>query len=317
MRECQPQKQVVSADQLESAPLLDNPGPAHLAACLLLAGGLKASQLAAATGISPLDLHLTPRATVLDAWLRQCQRLGSSASALDVRIIHGEATPPPAPPRHIPPGVRLMIERDTRQYRGPAGIARDICSVYPADSTILIGEAARFIAADLAPVLAIHHQRRADITVVCNADSSPAGVFIAQRSTLDLVPRAGFMDLKEQWLTRAVSQGLYVRVHRLSGNPSFELRTTQQFLLAAQAAGTAALDDLAPGAQAMAAHIAPGAVLVDSVIMPGAVIPERCIIVRSIVCAGARVEAGATIIDQVVRRGHPPRRLPGRLAERG
>jgi hypothetical protein len=336
-----------------------------IAACLLLAGGLKASPLAAATGLSPLDLHLLPETTVFDAWLMQCGLLAAGRAApLPVRVIYGDATPAPSLPDLIPPSLSVRTERETRQYRGPAGIARDSATDYPEEATILIAEGARFIAADLRPVIARHHAREAEITVVCNADSSPAGIFIARRRTLDLIPRIGFMDLKEQWLTRAVTSGVHVRVHRLPANQSHELRTPAQFLAAAAAArlargGSAAgracaisgpalpgtgfpgagfpfsglanghANDCAnthagigpmmgPGGWASPlAQIAPGAVVVDSVVMPGAIIAERCVVVRSIICAGAQLEPGQTVIDQVVRQApRAARRLAGRHAGR-
>jgi hypothetical protein len=288
-----------------------------LRACLLLAGGLKASPLAAATGISPLDLYLMPGATVFDAWLERCSTLSEDgAGPLEVRVIYGDATPAPTVPERVPATIRLRMERDTRQYRGPAGITRDAASEYDEDATILIAEAARFLAVDLISVVAQHRKRNADITVVCNADSSPAGIFLAKRSTLDLIPRIGFVDLKEQWLTRAVTGGVHIRVHRLAGNESHELRTPSQFLAAASAARLMRAGSL-NGDSSPAVQIAPGAVVVDSVIMPGAVIADRCVVVRSIVCAGARVEQGETIIDQVVRQpSRHTRRLPGRHAGR-
>jgi hypothetical protein len=284
----------------------DRPGDlARPVACLLLAGGLKASHLANATGVSPLDLHLTEDSTVLEAWLSHFEQMqADGSSSLDVRVIHGHATPPPSAPRQVSAKLRLIIERESGQYRGPAGAAKDACATYGGDSLVMIVEAARFLAADLRPVLAQHRARDADITVVCNADSSPAGIFLVRRSTLDLVPRIGFMDLKEQWLTRAVAGGHHVRVHRLPGNPSHELRTPGQFLLAARAAREwKAQLDSNRGTPAAAPQIAAGAVVVDSVVMPGAVVTERCVVVRSIVCAGARIAPGSTVIDEVVRGG--------------
>jgi hypothetical protein len=298
-----------------------DPTTTPLRACLLLAGGLRASPLAEATGISPLDLHLMPGRTVLEAWLERCSALHQDASSpLEVRVIYGDATPAPHAPERVPANVRFRTERDTRQYRGPAGIARDAAGEYDDDAAILIAEAARFIAVDLIGAVVQHRARAADITVLCNRDSSPAGIFLAKRSTLDLVPRTGFTDLKEQWLTRAVTSGLHVRVHRLAGNQSHELRTPSQFLAAARAARLLSAGALADGHEptCVPPQIAAGAVVVDSVIMPGAVVAERSVVVRSIVCAGARVESGATIIDQVVRQSpRSSRRLAGRHAGRG
>lgn len=310
---------IVGSDRWAESELQPTPGEYSLAACVLLAGGLKASPLTAATGASPLDLHLFGRSTVLELWLQHCDALSrASGRPLDVRVIYGQANLPPSAPHAVPAHLRFSMQADHRQYRGPAGTVHDAVADLAPDATIMIAEGARFIAADLRQVVAQHHARAAEITVVCNADSTPAGIFFARRSTLDLVPRIGFMDLKEQWLTRAVATDRHVRVHRLAGNSSYELRTPAQFLAAANAARAsieASPEDLSDPSGRNGAEIAPGALVVDSVIMPGAVVGERCVVVRSIVCAGAHLEPGTMVVDGVVNRSQrESRRIPGRGA---
>jgi len=284
-----------------------------LAACLLLAGGLKPSPLVAQTGESVLDLYLKPDATVLSLWLDRIEEIASHAPSPVVHVAHGASTPAPndAPARRR--GFRLRIEEDRQEFRGPAGAFKDACGDYPADSMVLVVEAARYVAGDLSPMLAEHVKNGADITVGCNPDNSPAGVFLIRCKTLELVPHIGFMDLKEQWLGKAVEAGLSVRIHRLGGFYSYELRTREDFLGAARAAwglfnatparpagvhlnGNSAAEKSLPET----VEVGDDAVIVDSVIMPGARIGKNAVVARSIVCPAGVVSEGASVVDAVV-----------------
>lgn len=299
-----------------------SPGCA-LTACLLLAGGLKPSPLVAQTGESVLDLHLRSNATVLSVWLDRFEQLGSPSPGPVIHIAHGASTPAPNDAVARRRGFSLRIEEDRQEFRGPAGTVKDGCAGYPADSLVLVVEAARYVSGDLSPMFSEHIERNADITVGCNPDSSPAGVFLIRCKTLDLVPPIGFMDLKEQWLGKAVEAGLNVRVHRLRGFASYELRTREDFLAAARVAGgllnatfPASAGVYRNGSSANAGRSLPGgvevgegAVIVDSVIMPGARIGQDAVVARSIVCPAGVVAPGATIVDTVV-----PSSLFGRLA---
>jgi len=286
----------------------------ELAACLLLAGGLKPSPLVAQTGGSVLDLYLRQDATVLSLWLDRFEELGSSAPGPVIHIAHGTSTPAPNDMPARRRGFRIRIEEDRQEFRGPAGAVKDACGDYSPDSMVLVAEAARYVAGGLSPMLAGHHESGADITVGCNPDNSPAGVFLISCKTLALVPHIGFMDLKEQWLGKAVETGLNVRVHRLRGFTSYELRTREDFLRAARAAGGLITATYPPppdvqvnGNSPSTEHAIPGtvevgegAVIVESVIMPGARIGRDAVIARSIVCPAGLVPPGAAIVDAVV-----------------
>lgn len=284
-----------------------------LAACVLLAGSLKPSPLTALTGGSVLDLYLDGRDTVLSLWIR---RFEAAAAALaqkpTVHVIYGTASPGPALPAATT--LPLKLEEDSQEFRGPAGAARDACQGYPPESSIIIAEAARYFSGDLLPVLQTHIERRAAITVVSNEDSTPAGIFIVRCSTLDLIPRVGFTDLKEQWLKKAVDGGVDVRVHRLRGSYSYELRTRESFLRAAAIAGgmsspihsrlnvVSTHSPVRPdggSAPQESATIGPGAVIIDSVVMPGASVGPGAVVARSLICPGAVVAANAELIDDV------------------
>ena len=304
--------QVAPPPELVSTPSL------KLAACVLLAGSLRPSPLAAAAGCSVLDLSLTPEETVLEVWMRHFEAIGVSLGQQPVvHVIYGMNAPSPRVNGDTG-RLAIKLEEDAQQFRGPAGAVRDACSCYPGDATVIVAEAARYVNADLIRMIADHQAAGADITVACNADSTPAGLFVVRCETLELIPKIGFTDLKEQWLRKAVEKGFKVRVHRFREGHSYELRTREGFLHAATASGglTGADPELSsdtafvPAESESVAHavahdvtIGARAVVVDSVVMSGATIGADAIVARSILCPGARVPEGGTVIESVVPAG--------------
>lgn len=287
--------------------------PARVAACILLAGGLRQSPLTAAAGMSVLDLHITPTQTLLEFWLDRIGALTGHGGG-EVRVMHCANTPVPKQPR-TPGELAVRIAEDHQPYRGPAGIARDACSDLGPDSLVLIAEAGRLPAADLTPLLTDHLAHGADVTVGATPDGSPAGVYLARCSTISLVPARGFMDLKEQWLSRVVSRGLAVRVLTLAPPGMPLLRTRGQFVRAIRllAGAPAAVAGFPTGlfpatgtnlrlhsVIAEGARVDEGALIVDSVVMPGAVVEGGSVVARSIVCPGAVVKRGEERVDAVV-----------------
>jgi glycosyltransferase involved in cell wall biosynthesis len=295
---CRPVKQAPAPDPRPAAgpdPEPTNTMPVKhvdIAASILLAGGLRPSPLAAAAGCSVLDLWPTADQTVLDCWLDRIAEVAAELTrAIPVRIVHDANSPPPWP------GSRacghLIIEQEPRPLRGPAGLLRDLCRDYGPHEHALVVESARLLTCPLAPMLDRHTRQAADVTVAANPDGSPAGVYLVRCGVLDLVPAAGFVDLKEQWLPRAVADGLNVRVHELEGPGALPLRTRAQFLDAAAPSGSRVV---CPGG-----FIGPDASVTGSIVMPGAVVGPMASVVRSLLCPGSQVRAGANIVDSVVR----------------
>lgn len=280
-----------------------------IAACVLLAGGLRPSALVLATGRNVLDLFPTESRSVLDIWLTRLAPLG----AFPIRVVHGGENPSPTtPPRENWP--ELSFEPEPHGYRGPAGILRDLCADYPGESTVLVGEASRFVSVEIGELLREHRRRKADATIGMNSDGSPAGLIAIRRSALDCVGRVGFMDLKEQWLNKVLSSGGTVYAHELRGAGLLPLRSRSEFLEAARvAAGVSRPEDaLAPvshvrgersttGASIVCAgaRVAASAILHDAVVMPGAEVGDDAVVVRSVIAPGVRVENGSELIDVV------------------
>jgi hypothetical protein len=295
--------------------------PSAISACVLLAGGLRPSPLVLATGRNILDLYATERRSNLDVWLARLEPLGK----MPVRVVHGGETPAPMTPPHDD-WPDLTIERDPEGYRGPAGVIRDLCVDYPGESTVLVGEASRFVSCDISELVREHRRKNADATVGMNPDGSPAGVIAIRRSALDCIGPVGFVDLKEQWLNKVISTGGAVLAHPLRGAGAMLLRTRSDLLAAAKvvcgilseppdmepvflhAASGPAHGESGDTIQrpqtgfsviCSGARVATSAFIHDAVVMPGAEVGERAIVVRSVIAPGVRVESGAELIDVV------------------
>jgi len=275
-----------------------------LGRAVLLAGGLTPTPLTMAAQCSVLDLWLTPLDTVLDLWMRQIHAIGD----VEVMVSCSPRVPPPV----LPPTPGVEIVCDATEYRGPAGVVFDTCADMAAHETVLVGEAARFVDADLSGMLAAHARSAAAVTVACNADHTPAGVYLIERGTLDLVPALGFMDLKEQWLSRVVSSGRRTMVYKLDTGASHMLRSRDHFLAAARVAGlrggngTSAENDDPSRARSVvsrSASVHDSARVWGSVVMGGAVVEEGAVIARSLIAPGAHVVASSVIVDRVVPAG--------------
>jgi len=284
---------------------------ASLGGAVLLAGGMQVPPMTRAAGRSLLDLHLTPTRTVLGLWL---DRLAPALGGSGVRVLCGGEAPAPI---GMEPDVRelVAIEREGKELRGPGGALADACVDMAPETSVIAADAARVLLGGLEEAVAAHARHRADITLLAQPDMSPAGVSILRRSVLELAPRSGFMDLKEQLLDRAIKGGFNVRVVRLEEEGSAPLRTRRQFLDAARRIAGLPIG----GGSVRARRVVPdtggelrviseeavverGARVLESIVTPGAVVRSGALVARSIVAPGAIVEAGAEVVDAVVSR---------------
>ncbi len=289
--------------------------------CVLLAGGLRPSPLAAGAGMPALRLFPKADCSVLDNWIVRLNELHTAAltqqSEIEVRVVF-DTSRDIIEDGHSCGSVRLTFEGESAAYRGPAGVVRDVVSTFGDDTTVLIAEANRWLMSGLAPMLEEHAQRDADVTIARHGDGSPAGVYLARQDAFDTVNSKGFIDLKEQWLTSLRDAGRRVFVHTLAEPGAVLLRTRKDFLALAQRLSRAgewekgadersvvASKELMPTERwsvvSSRATVDPSARTVGSVVMPGAMIEAEAVVVRSLVCPGANVAAGSAIVDEVVR----------------
>jgi NDP-sugar pyrophosphorylase family protein len=290
------EEQAMRVESRSSNGVSSNAGHA-VAGAVILAGGLRPTPLSDSTKCSTLDLWLTPNRTVIDLWLDHLAELGT----VDVKVLWNDGVPRPT----LDQGdtrIRASLVPDLSSFRGPAGAVRDACAAMSPDDLLLVCEATRYFDADLADMVNAHVGNGADVTVACNRDRTPAGVYLIRRSLLDYVPPIGFMDLKEQWLGKVIGAGHGVFAHRLESGTSHVLRTREQFLAAARAAnGVMQIGRMEDGCMISSdATVHETAMLWDSVVMGGATIDAGAVVVRSLVGPGAHVRSHDVVVDRVV-----------------
>ena len=304
------------------------------ALCIILAGGPRLSPLAAETGYSVLDLTATKDRTVLGVWIVRLSELCSNPHGYPTRIVHDASSPRPEL-RSDPGLLSLEVKQERLRYRGPIGIAHDEAQTLNPDDLILLVEAGRLPCVSLRPLLQSHSTNSADVTVAANPDSTTAGLFIFRKRTLEIVPKKGFMDLKEQWLIRGLEKGWNIHVHTLDEPGALTIRTPEQYLAAVRMLNEQSALSVPPGNDShlswlenpagpsvvsTTATIARDAVLVDSVVMAEATVGSGCVLARTIVSPRTVVGQDQVIVDAVVGKSgvhsHSTGRIGGVSGER-
>ncbi|MFK7961648.1 MAG: glycosyltransferase [Phycisphaerales bacterium] len=285
-------------------------GELPIRTAIILAGGVWPTPLQEVLDRNPADFWVSPDGPVLDAWIdRVRDATASMPHPLPVRLAANGAIPAPWPSGR--PDVH--VEQDPHPFRGPAGVVADLARGLPEDQHVIVGEAARWIDCSLSAMIADHLASNAAVTIARNPDGSPAGVYLIRGDALALVPVAGYVDIKEQWLPSVRQAGLPVLVHQLDGRGAMPLRTRDQLLEAARVArrdrprvglgpsGDPALEPLR--AVCRGAIVGPDAGIFDSIIMPGAYVGPRATVIRSIVGPDTVVPPDHVLSDCVFHAG--------------
>jgi NDP-sugar pyrophosphorylase family protein len=190
-----------------------------------------------------------------------------------------------------------------------------LCDGAPTAREIIAVEAVRYIGSSVAELLELHRRTGAWATLGVNPDGSPGGVYILSPEAVDLVPRSGFLDLKEQLLRKVRDVGGEVRGQFLPSPGGLSLRTRAEFLRAI--ASIQGEDPEGPGAYGTRAEAATEAgsrvgsvvsreanvhehaTLLHSLAMPGSTVEAGAVVARSILLPGATVVKGGSLVDAV------------------
>jgi NDP-sugar pyrophosphorylase family protein len=184
---------------------------------------------------------------------------------------------------------------------------------------VLAVEAVRFFASDLTPVLSAHARGGSAVTIGVNSDGTPAGVVALDRSVFEFVPKAGFIDLKEQLIAKVRGNGGRVRGVMLPEPGGLPLRTREQFIraittgmgidggeagrYAARKETTAGVGERVGSIVSPGAEVEESATLIHSLAMPGSTVGAGAVVARSILLPGATVGPGGSAVDAVVGPG--------------
>lgn len=280
--------------------------PPKVSLCLILSGGITSSPLADASGMSVLDLHVSPSRTVLEAWADLVRGAWDQSDCPDIVVLHAGSGAVPSPAVDL----NVRVRHDESEFRGPAGAIRDAAVDVEPDSYVLVVEGASFLRQPIGRLFC-DPKESVSAVVGVNSDCSPAGLYLLRRDLLDLVPAIGFMDLKEQMLSQAKDAGHRIVVRDMGDRALQRLRTREDLLAASVTNdGLNGGPDLSypiiargntiGNCRCNDSHIANDALLVDSVAMPGSTVGAKAVVVRSILFGGAHVEPGEIILDELV-----------------
>jgi N-acetylglucosaminyldiphosphoundecaprenol N-acetyl-beta-D-mannosaminyltransferase len=280
----------------------------RLRGLVLLGGSVRISPLAAAVGRSVLDLPIGNGQTVLTHWLDQAERAAEHLGIprLPVRLLVDRNA---LDPKSASPD-RCRVERDTSEYRGTGGLLANVALDYDDDDLILVGNAAQLLLDPLAAMLMALRKTGGMVSVVGHRDGTPSGLMLVTCRALRLIPKAGFVDMKEQGLTTIAGQ-YDVRVLNCRRPTGVPIRVLSDYVTALRAfhglgGRTTAPDPMAEDWKSTfvivepGASVAPSARLHDSVVLAGAFIEGGAVVVRSVVAGGGIVRRDHKVVDQYV-----------------
>ncbi len=277
---------------------------------VVLGGGHKPQPLAEAAGTPIYDLPFDRERTIGAVWDAAFDSVGIPPESRLVVMSQGLSA------RYRSERPPILCVTDSDGYRGPAGALRDAVDAIEATSPVVALEGSRAFEPQLVCDLVRGHFP-GQITVGVHEDGTFAGVVVADLEAIALVPRIGFIDLKEQWLPAAARNGFRV-VQSVVSSPSYPVRFLSGYLGAMEqlgrfdpvdpvhvtvvgASGSSLLGRRFGGALiAKGSRVDPGAVVSHSVVADEAVVEAEAIVVRSVIAPGAIVRRGEVVVDRVV-----------------
>jgi hypothetical protein len=265
----------------------------RLQAVILLGGSLLRGPLSTATGRSLLDLPVVQGRSIFDCWRDHLKSFASSYSidSLTTRLIIDRRASEPELSVYAG-AVNLSVEHDPHEYRGTAGILRDVSIDYDDDDYIIVASAAQILLEPIETLVCELASNGNDISLVAHDDGTPCGLMLIRCGCLREIPAIGYIDLKEQAFPEIAKHYRVdvVRRVRASGLP---IRTLEDYIEALRAyrrmlAGNGyyhAEEDCYSLFEIVedGAVVNPGSRLHDSVVLRGGRVEGKSVLFRSIV----------------------------------
>lgn len=282
---------------------------------VLLSGAIRSSDLAKSIGRSVLDLPLDASTTILQRWHDEAAALARSIGQgpLELRVMVDKYSILPT----TPGGDELIhakVGQDPQDYRGTAGLLRDISIADDEDSYLLVANGNQVL---LEPLETLAHDLSdlgGDIVLLAHGDGTPTGVMLVRVCAIRRVRVLGFMDFKEQVLPK-LAEEYDVRVLTRPKATGLPVRTLDAYITALTAhhrrlAGKRPFGEGDGSEQWFStfsiqedgATVAASARVHDSVILHGARVGTDAVIVRSVVSGTGVVKAGQLAADRIVDR---------------
>jgi N-acetylglucosaminyldiphosphoundecaprenol N-acetyl-beta-D-mannosaminyltransferase len=297
---------------------LDAQEGGRLRGLILLGGMVRQRPLGGSLGRSPLDLPVGNGKTILTRWLADAAAVARTFGLdnLPVRLLVDLNALEPQSAIGASESEYYRMERDTSEYRGTGGLLANLAVDYDDDDMILVGNAAQVLL-DPLPALAMALMKtRGVVSLIGHRDGEPSGLMLITCRTLRLIPRLGFVDMKEQALPIIASK-YDVRVVQCRRPTGLAIRTLSDYIAALRAlhqpTRAAATDPWAEDWKSTFAIVEPGATVSpsarihDSVVLAGATVEPNAVVVRSVVAGTVRRDREA--VDQFVEPARNSARL--------
>jgi len=286
----------------------------RLRALVLLGGSVRVNELVQHCQRSVLDLPLDENGTIFCHWLDHAAEVARlvGLKELPLRVLVDRLSPEPssAAPKHY---GTFSVERDVNEFRGTAGLLSDLADKYEDEDLILVANAAQILLDPLAGIASALDRLGADAGVISHTDGTPSGIMLFSGKTLRVIPRSGFVDMKEQSLPTIASQ-FDVRVVERRRPTGLPIRSLGDYVSALRLYHRrrrgllARLDPLGEETKPSftlveeGAKVDPSALLHDAVVLKGGSVEAGAVVVRSVVCGAASVKRDARAVDQFVVR---------------
>lgn len=284
----------------------------RLRALVLLGGSVRPTPLTTRTGRSILDLPVDDSGSILNHWVHHASELSAGAGLADlpVRVLvnHGSLDPMSMAGKNY---THLRVERDFAEYRGTGGVLGDLAKDYGDQDLILVANAAQLLMEGLYPLAQALEESGGQVSLMAHQDGTPSGLMLITCGALRLIPRSGFVDMKEQALPGIAAQYDVTVVNR--GRPTgLPIRSLAEYIAALRQyhrrrAGKPPISDpLAEEWRPTFSIVEEGAVVDgmarvhDSVVLKGARVEPGAVLVRSVACDGAVIRHDRTAVDRIV-----------------
>jgi hypothetical protein len=292
----------------------------RIRAVILLAGLVRRTELSAKLRRAILNLPIDMDFSILDALRAQVAMLSRTLGVekLPVRIIiNRQAVQPTVRASDGQSNVRLEI--DAGEYRGTGGVLRDASEEYGEDDWIVVANGNQMILESLDEMVALLAKAGGDVTLMSHQDGTPAGLMLLRCGALRLIPKMGFVDMKEQALPRIAAHHKVSVVSRrrpmgipVRGRGDY-LRALFQYHRSrddGDESTSAFVEKWRPTFSVIevGAEVDSSARIHDSVVLRGGRVESGAAVVHSVVCPGGVVARGQVATDQVVAANGRPRR---------
>jgi hypothetical protein len=284
----------------------------RLKSMVLLGGSVRQSEFRKAIGRSVLELPIEPNRMLMDVWRDQVASVAELArwQRPGIRLLIDKRSPALRLESNAKV-VETTIHLDRGELRGTGGILRDLADEFEDEDYILVANAAQVIGEPLVRIVAAMASRCGDIAITSHDDGSPSSLALIRCGAMRMIRKTGYIDFKEQVLP-IVAQTHSVVVVRMPRAIGLPVKSLAEFIRAVRlfyALKGGERPSFDPLAEAWAAtfslvedprDVHHSAEIYDSIVLRGARVERNTVLVRSMICPGAVVSAGSTVVDRLV-----------------